>query len=93
MIDIKVKTKKRGFTVPIPYPILNLFVSVISSNLLNRLIDKTTKKYMPENTSTYSLSTKDKELLKQLIHELKQHKGKELIYVKAKDGSEITITL
>jgi hypothetical protein len=93
MIDIKVKTKKRGFTVPIPYPILNLCVSVISSNLLFRLIDKTAKKYMPENTSTYSLSPKDKELLKQLIYELKQHKGTEVVYVKAKDGSEITITL
>lgn len=93
MIDIKVKIKNRGFTVPIPYPILNLCVSVISSNLLIRLIDKSTKKYKYEKTSTVTLSQIDKKILKQMIHELKQHKGTELVYVKANDGSEITITL
>jgi hypothetical protein len=93
MIDIKVKTKNRGFTVPIPYPILNLCISVISSNLLTRLIDKSTKKYMNEKATTFTLLPEDKKLLKQMVLELKQHKGTELVYIKAKDGSEITITL
>jgi hypothetical protein len=93
MVDVKIKTKGIGFSVPIPYSILNLFVSIISSHLITRLVDKHTKKYMNEKDSTYAISPLDKKQLKQIIHELKQLKGTEIVYVKAKDGSEITIRL
>jgi hypothetical protein len=93
MIDIKVKTKKVRFSVPIPYGILNLGVSVVASNLINRLINQQTKKYNNDIVSTITIPPIDKKVWKQIIHELKQHKGTELVYVKARDGSEIRIRL
>jgi hypothetical protein len=92
MITIKVKTKNKGFSVPIPYTILNLGVSVISSSALTNLINKQTKNGN-EKASLLISTPIDKKLLKQMIHELKLHKGTELVNVKAKDGTEIRITL
>lgn len=93
MLDIKVKTPKMQFSIPIPYAFLSIGVSAISSKLIIRIIDRKTKKYMNRRDPSYTLSPLDKKLLKQMIHELKQHKGKEIVSVKAKDGTEVTIKL
>lgn len=93
MIDIKVKTKNKSFTVPIPYTILNLGISVLSSKSLTRLINSRTKKAMNDKEFNFTIPSVDKKLLKQMIGEFKKHKGTEIVHVKAKDGSEITINL
>jgi hypothetical protein len=93
MMDIKVKSKDVKFSIPVPYSVLSVLVSVLSSNLINRLVDRWTKKYNTEKNTAITIPTLDKKLLKQIIHELKQHKGTELVYVKAKDGSEVKIKL
>ncbi|WP_442598586.1 hypothetical protein [Neobacillus sp. D3-1R] len=93
MIDIKVKTKDKNFTVPIPYTILNLGISVLSSKTITRLINSRTKKAMNDKEINFTIPQIDKRLLKQLIGELKNHKGTDLVHVKSKDGSEITIKL
>jgi hypothetical protein len=92
MVDIKVKTKDVKFSVPIPYSILSLSVSVLSTNLIHRLVDRWQKKFSNENHLT-TIPPLDKKLLRDIIHELKKHKGTELVYIKAKDGTEIKIRL
>lgn len=89
MVDIKVKTKEVKFSIPIPYSILSLSVSMLSTSVINRIANRWTKNY----TDTLTIPPLDKRLLKQIIHELKKHKGTELVYVKAKDGAEIKIKL
>jgi hypothetical protein len=93
MMDIKVKSKDAKFSIPVPYSVLSVLVSVLSSNLINRLVDRWTKKYSTDKNTAITIPTLDKKLLKQIIRELKQHKGTELVYVKAKDGSEVKIKL
>jgi hypothetical protein len=92
MLDIKVKAKEVKFSIPIPYSILNLSISFLTSSLINRLSDRWIKKYSSHDHAFF-IPPLDKKQLKAIIHELKQHKGTELVQVKAKDGTEIKIKL
>jgi hypothetical protein len=87
MLQVKLKTNTARFSVPVPYTMLNLGISVVTSKMLNRLVNKWTQ------TKDFSLPPIDKKALCSIIKELKNHKGLVLVEVKAKDGTEVKVKL
>jgi hypothetical protein len=89
MLKVHVKLKDKKFTVPIPYPVLNIFGSVISSKRLikfiNTAIEKEGKKLV--------LPQIDRKDLKPLLRALLENKGLLLVETKLKDGTEVTVKL
>ncbi|MDB5084450.1 MAG: hypothetical protein JWN30_1336 [Bacilli bacterium] len=82
MLILKVKTNKRRLFIPVPYTVLNLSVSTLTS----KLVTKWAKEYI-------ALPLLDKRALKSIVKELKNHKGLVLVHVKAKDGTEVLVQL
>lgn len=93
MLKVKVKTKAVRFSMPVPYVILNIGISIISSQLINRLINKWVQASMQEKEQTFTMPSLNKKELKSIVSELKMHKGLWLVDVKAKDGTEVVIKL
>lgn len=86
MMYVKVKAKDVRFTIPIPYVILNITISIVSSKFFQRNINKWTKEY-------FTFPLVDKRALKSVVKELKSYKGIVLVDVKDKDGTEVKIKL
>ena len=93
MLHVKVKTESVRLSIPVPYVILNIGISIISSQLLNRLINKWVQESMKEKEQTFTMPPLNKKELKSIVRELKMHKGLRLVDVKAKDGTEVVIKL
>ncbi len=93
MLNVKVKTKAVRLSIPVPYMILNIGISVISSQLVNRLINKWVQESMKEKEQTFAIPPLNKKELKSIVNELKKHRGLGLVNVKAKDGTEVVIKL
>lgn len=93
MLQIIVKTKGVRFTIPIPYAILNIGISIFSSKLFQQHLHKWTKLHLDRKKLDFTIPLVDKELLKPIVKELKIHKGLLLIDVKAKDGTEVKVRL
>ncbi|MEH7747140.1 hypothetical protein V7659_19180 [Neobacillus drentensis] len=93
MLHVKVKAKDFRLTLPIPYAILNIGISILSSKLIHQQANKWTKEYFERNKLDMTIPQIDKKLLKPIIEELKNHKGLVLENVKAKDGTEVKIRL
>ncbi|MDF1508232.1 hypothetical protein PZE06_08540 [Robertmurraya sp. DFI.2.37] len=93
MIHLKVKTKDIRFSIPIPYAILDIGISVLSSKLVQQQLSKRTKTHSEEKKWDYSLPSIEKEMLKPIIRELKNYKGLVLVDIKDKEGTEVHIRL
>jgi hypothetical protein len=93
MLRIKVKVKDVRFTIPIPYAILNLGISILSSKFLHHHANKWTKDHFERKKLNFIIPRLDKETLMPIVKELKNHKGIVLVDVKAKDGTEVKLTI
>ncbi len=92
-MHVKVKTKDARFSIPVPYVILNMAVSIISSEFLQESINKWTKEYFEKKKMAFTFPLIDKQLLKPIVKELKNYKGIVLVDIKANDGTEVKIKL
>lgn len=93
MPHVKVKSKNVSFTVPIPYMILNLGISILSSKMLHQHVNKWSREYINKNKIPFVIPPLDKTALKQVVDELRNHKGLVLIDITAKDGTEVRVKL
>ncbi|WP_318614894.1 hypothetical protein [Sporosarcina sp. YIM B06819] len=93
MLKVKVRTESVRLTIPVPYVILNIGISIISWQLTTRLINKWVQESMKEKEQTFTMPPLNKKELKSIVNELKKHKGLLLVDVKDKDGTEVVIKL
>ena len=93
MMHVKVKAKDIRFTVPVPYAILNIAISIVSSKLFHKNINKWTKEHFERKKLDFTFPLIDKKTLKPIVKELKSYKGIVLVDVKAKDGTEVKVRL
>lgn len=93
MLQLKVKAKDVRLTIPIPYAIVNIAISILSSKFIHQQANKWTKEHFERKKLDFTIPMIDKELLKPIVKELKNHKGTVLVDVKAKDGTEVKVRL
>ncbi|MGG0658509.1 hypothetical protein [Rummeliibacillus pycnus] len=93
MMHVKVKAKEVRLTIPIPYAILNIAVSILSSKFLQKNLNKWTKEHFERKKLDFTFPQIDKKTLKPIVKELKNYKGIVLVDVKAKDGTEVKVRL
>ncbi|GGE57772.1 hypothetical protein GCM10007140_05170 [Priestia taiwanensis] len=83
-MHIKVKAKNVRFTIPVPYAMLNIAISIFHSKLVQQNVSKKTD---------FPFQQLDKKMLKSIVKDLKNYKGLVLVDVKAKDGTEVKVRL
>lgn len=93
MLHVNVKTKETKFSIPVPYVLLNVGISLITSKVFIRHANKWSKPHLDKKNINFSFPSIDQSELKHIIKELKKHKGLELVNVKAQDGTEVIIRL
>ena len=93
MMHVKVKVKDVRFTIPIPYAILNIVISILSSKIFQRHANKWTKHQFERRELDFTFPSLDKKTLTPIVKELKNHKGIVLVDVKALDGTEVKVRL
>jgi len=93
MLNVKVKTKGVRFSLPVPYLFLNLAISILSSEFVNKQMNKWIKESMKEKEMSFIIPQLDKKELGKIVRELKIHRGLEIVDVQAKDGTEVFIRL
>ncbi|TQR12804.1 hypothetical protein [Psychrobacillus soli] len=93
MINIKVKTKGVRFSLPVPYLFLNLGIFILTSEFVQKQVNKWIKESMKENEMPFTIPQLNKKELGKIVSELKKHRGLEIVDVQAKDGTEVFIRL
>ncbi|MET4559927.1 hypothetical protein ABIA69_001070 [Lysinibacillus parviboronicapiens] len=93
MMHVKVKAKDIRFTIPVPYAILNIIISILSSKLLQKNANKWTQDYFERKKLDFTFPLIDKQTLIPIVKELQNYKGIVLVDVKAKDGTEVKVKL
>ncbi|MDN4606099.1 hypothetical protein [Sporosarcina highlanderae] len=93
MLKVKVKTEKFKLSIPLPYVLLSIGISIISSKWLRKLINEQIVKNAEDKSKAYAIPELDKRELKSIVSELRNHKGTRLVNVKAKDGTEVIVRL
>lgn len=93
MMYVKVKAKNVRFTLPIPYVILNIILSIVCSKFLHKIVNAWAKEYFDRKKLDFFFPQIDKRTLMPIIKELKNNKGIVLVDVKAKDGTEVKVRL
>ncbi|MFE3575686.1 hypothetical protein [Lysinibacillus sp. NPDC059133] len=93
MMHVKVKAKGFRLNIPMPYTILNIVISILSSKLLQRNLNKWTKEHFERKKLDFTFPLIEKKTLRPIVKELKNHKGIVLVDVKAKDGTEVKVRL
>ncbi|MEE6450829.1 hypothetical protein RAH41_09670 [Gottfriedia acidiceleris] len=83
------KIEGKRFSIPVPYVVLNLASVIITSKLLNRLINKA----MNKNGSQFKFPEIDRKDLKPLLQGLSKNSGLILVETKLKDGTEVVVKL
>ena len=96
MIKIRIKTKNKfRFIIPVPFAILHVAGSFLSSEIFWRQIVKRTNRR--EAQKTFSPRPADKkivrQLFKQIIKELRYHKGLVIVDAELNDGTKIMVRL
>lgn len=92
-MHVKVKAKDVRFSIPVPYALLNMVISILFSKLVHQLVNKWTKEHFERKKVDFTFPLLDKKTLKPFIEELKNYKGLVLVDVKAKDGTEVKVRL
>lgn len=97
MLKVKIKTDSNiKITVPVPYSILRLSSSLLTSRAVWQYVDK---KWLAKHTdaANFPLDPANIEVLKKyiklLIRELHNYKGLVLVDVRSQDGTKVLITL
>ncbi|MCS5503085.1 hypothetical protein NY607_18430 [Lysinibacillus sp. A4] len=93
MMHVKVKAKDVRFTVPVPYTVLTIVLSILTSKWIQQQANKWTKVYFDKKKIDFTFPLIDKEMLKPIIKELQNYKGLVLVDVKAQDGTEVKVRL
>ncbi|WP_312129357.1 hypothetical protein [Lysinibacillus capsici] len=93
MMHVKVKAKDVRFTVPVPYTVLTIVLSILTSKWIQQQANKWTKAYFDRMNIDFTFPLIDKEMLKPIIKELQNYKGLVLVDVKAQDGTEVKVRL
>ncbi len=93
MMHVKVKAKDVRFTVPVPYAVLTIVLSILTSKWIQQSVNKWTKAYFDRKKIDFFFPFIDKEMLKPIIKELQNYKGLVLVDVKAQDGTEVKVRL
>ncbi|MEK4628963.1 hypothetical protein MKZ17_12215 [Solibacillus sp. FSL R7-0682] len=93
MLLIKVKTEDVRLSIPIPYALLNIAISIFVSSFFQKKLNKWTNEYFKRRKFDFTLPLIDKQTVKPLVQEMKNYKGLTLIDVQAKDGTEVKIRL
>ncbi|ODG91572.1 MULTISPECIES: hypothetical protein [Bacillaceae] len=89
MIKVKLKIDGKRFSIPVPYTVLNLGSVIITSKLLNRIINKA----INENGSKFNFPKIDRKDLKPFLQGLSKNSGLILVDTKLKDGTEVVVKL
>ena len=92
-MHVKVKAKDVRFTVPVPYTMLTIVLSILTSKWIQQQANKWTKVYFDKKKIDFTFPLIDKEMLKPIIKELQNYKGLVLVDVKAQDGTEVKVRL
>lgn len=93
MLQVKVKAKKFRFTIPIPYTMLNIVLSIVCSTFFRKVMNRWIKEQFKMEKRVFIFPIIDKNTLQPVITELKNYKGLILVDVKAKDGTEVKVRL
>ncbi|WP_339257995.1 hypothetical protein [Lysinibacillus sp. FSL K6-3209] len=93
MMYVKVKAKGLRFTIPIPYALVNIAISILTSKFMQLMANKWTKDHFERNKIDFTFPPIDREMLKPIVRELKNYKGIVLVDVKANDGTEVKVKL
>jgi hypothetical protein len=93
MMHVKVKTKEFRLTIPIPYAVLNMAISILSSTFFRQQACKWIKGHLERKKLDFTFPSIDKKTLKPIVKEMKNYKGIVLVDVKAQDGTEIKVRL
>lgn len=93
MMHVKVKARDIRLSIPIPYFMLTIAVSVLCSSFIQRNLNKWTKKPFERYKLDFIFPKVDKQTLRPIVKELKKNKGIVLVNVKAEDGTEVRIRL
>ncbi|MFC5604994.1 hypothetical protein [Sporosarcina koreensis] len=87
------KTDKVRLFIPIPYGFLTLGIMILSSERLQKLINKWIVEQAEDKEKAFIMPHIDKKELRGIVAELKNHRGLGLVNVKAKDGTEVIVKL
>jgi hypothetical protein len=97
MMKVKINTDNNvKLTIPVPYSILRLGCSIITSKAVWRIIDK---KWLAKSTTATNLlidlanSNTVKKQLKLFFRELNNYRGLVLIDIKSNDGTKVLVKL
>lgn len=90
MMKVKIKTNGRRFYIPVPYPLLHLFIGVLTSKRVLALANRTIEK---EGKKKYQIPNINRNDLKPMLQELSEQKGLLLVETILKDGTEVSIRL
>ncbi|NRD78171.1 hypothetical protein HPT25_12315 [Bacillus sp. BRMEA1] len=90
MIKVKIKTKDRNLTVPVPYVFLNIFSAVLTSKRLIKIVNNAIEQKGKKDFKVPQIERKD---IKLLLQALVKHKGLHLVETKLKDGTEVKVKL
>lgn len=93
MLKVRINEKGRRITIPVPYSILNLGISIISSKKVRSIINEKLQENKKENEIVIEFPELDKRELKQLLKVCREYEGFEIVHVKEKSGTEVSITL
>ncbi|WP_066088570.1 hypothetical protein [Neobacillus novalis] len=89
MLMVRVKVKDKRFTVPVPYPVLNLVSTVITSKRFNRFVNQAIEK----EGRKFKVPQIERNDLNLLLKAFVEHKGLTLVETKLNDGTEVTVKL
>ena len=79
--------------IPVPYVLLSVGIAVLSSERLQKLINKWIVEQSEDKEKAFTVPHIDKKELRCILKELKNHRGLGLVNVKAKDGTEVVVKL
>lgn len=90
MIKVRIKVKGRRFIIPVPYTLLHLSISILTSERILGLANRSIEK---EGNNHFQIPNINKNDLKPLLRELSEQKGLLLVETILNDGTEVSIRL
>lgn len=75
MMHVKVKAKDVRFTVPVPYAVLTIVLSILTSKWIQQSVNKWTKAYFDRKKSTFPFHSLTKKCSSLLSRNYKIIKG------------------
>lgn len=89
MLKVKIKTKDRKFTLPVPYAFLTMMSVILTSKRIVMIANKAIEK----GGKSFKVPKIDRKDLKPLLRALSEQKGLVLVEIILKDGTEVFVRL